>query len=134
MASTMLHPDIKTNTQGVVAVVCSFNANGTSNPVSTSFRGDGISTVVRDGVGEFTVTLKTGHSYRYVISKFSALEDLAEGSSDGAGSTVGPVSNEGSGTAISFKVYTRTAGGVLTDYTARRLSLMLVMKNSTAGT
>lgn len=135
MASTMLHPDAKTNTQGVVIFAASFNANNTSNPLSSSFRGDGVSTVVRDGVGEFTVTLKPGHTYRYVLSKHADLEDLAEaGPPDGSYANLGPVSNEASGTALTFKLYTFVKGGTLTDFTSRRVSFTLFCKNSSAGT
>lgn len=127
--------------KGLVYADFSFLTNGTGAIAMSSLRGagvDAIASVTRAAAGRITVVLKD--KYRYVVSKYSALEDLASGSDDGSYSTEGPVSNEGSSTlAPSFDVFTRVVAGTKTDFgtggtgTARRVSVVLCLKNSTVG-
>ena len=118
-------------TQGVVDVECSVIMQGTGAP--TGMRGNGVASVAYVTTGVFLVTLSDG--FRYVIRKDASVEDLASGSSpDGAYATVSPALNEATaGTPISFNVYTRAAGGTLTNYTGRRLEFTAVLKNSSVG-
>jgi len=134
MSARQWYSDAQDTSQGLVYLEFSFLANGASDPVTTSFRGGGVATVSHAATGRYLVTLQDG--YRYVSSKAVDLEDLGTGSDDGAYATIGPVANEGSGhtTALTFNVYTRAAAGTKTDYSARRVSLCLVLKNSGNGT
>lgn len=120
--------------KGLVYIDFSYAANNTSNPLTSTWRGaaDAIASVTRSGVGIHLVTLKD--KWRYVVAKTVDLEDL-NASDDGAYATVGAVQNEGSSTtAPSFNVYTRAAAGTKTDYASpRRVSIQMVLKNSTVG-
>lgn len=116
----------------VVYLDFSFLTNGASNPVASSFRGtvlgDFILSVTYVATGKYTVVLKD--KWRYLIGKFADMEDIA--SPDGGYSSVGNVSGEGGG-ALTFVVSTFAANGTLTAFTGRRLSVSLILKNSTVG-
>lgn len=119
--------------KGMVYLDFSFLTNNTSNPLTSTFRGgaDAVASVVYSAVGILIVTLKD--KWRYVAAKTADLEDL-NSSDDGAYASVGAVQNEGSSTtAPSFKIYTRAAAGTKTDFTNRRVTISLALKNSTVG-
>ena len=119
--------------KGQVYLDFSFLTNNTSSPLTTTFRGgkEAIATVTYSAVGILIVTL--ADKWRYVTAKAVDIEDL-NSSDDGSYATIGAVQNEGSSTtAPSFKVYTRVAAGTKTDFTGRRVSFQLVLKNSTVG-
>lgn len=122
--------------KGMVALDFSFLTNNTSAPLLTSLRGADASWVAsftRNGAGDITVLLKPGAQARYVATKDVDMEDL-NSSDDGAYATIGAVQNEAHATlGMSFKVYTRAAAGTKTDYTGRRVSVRLLLKNSTVG-
>ena len=129
MANRTFSPPAGNYTTGVVRLDFSFTANGASDPATTTFRGEGVASVVHSATGKYTVTLSDG--FRYVISAMATLEDT--GSGDGAAATVGTISNEGSSSAISLLVFTNAADGTKTDYSSRRVSLQLALKNSSVG-
>jgi len=124
--------------KGVVYLDFSFLTNGASNPTAASMRGavmattggGEIASIVYAATGKYTVTLRD--KYRYLITKYCDLEDIS--TPDGAYASIGNVTNEGSSTTPpSFVVATWSGGAVATQYTGRRLSVSLVLKNSTVG-
>lgn len=126
--------------KGYVDIDFSFLANNVSNPVisgaASTLRGAGldfVESIAYSAVGIILVTLTLSARCRYVVSKDATIEDL-NAADDGAYATCGAIQNEGSSTAkMTFKVYTRAANGTKTDYTARRVHVRLVLKNSTVG-
>lgn len=119
--------------KGLVFLDFSFLANGVSSPVTTSFRGgaEAVATVTRESTGQYLVTMRD--KWRYCAAVSADMTDL-HAADDGAYATAGAPQNEGSSTLpVSFRVYTRTAGGVKTDYTGRRVNVKVVFKNSTVG-
>lgn len=119
--------------KGLFQVNFSFATNGASDPSLATLRGAGkdhVASITYAATGKYTVVLKD--KYRYCAAKTPDLEDIA--SPDGGYASIGPVSNEGSGTlAPSFVVATFAANGTLTQFTTRRVSVFLDMKNSTVG-
>jgi hypothetical protein len=134
MAARSWYEDAQETSQGLVYLEFSFLTNGASDPAVTSFRGGGVATVTHGATGRYVVTLSDG--YRYVTSRAPDMEDLGTGSDDGAYATIGPIANEGSGatTALSFNLYTRSAAGNKTDFSARRCGFTLALKQSGNGT
>jgi len=126
--------------KGNVYIDFSFLTNNTSNPAVNTFRGadqSWIASVAYSAVGILLVTLSTKANCRYVIDKTVELEDL-NAADDGAYASSGPVQNEGAAganaaTPMTFKIYTRAASGTKTDYTGRRVSVSMCLKNSTVG-
>lgn len=128
--------------KGLVYADLSFLTNGTGAISLATLRGagvDAIASIAHPAAGRYTITLKD--KFRYVVSKYTELEDLATGTDDGSFATSGPVSNEGSSTlAPSFDVYTRVVAGTKTDFgaggtgAARRVHIVLCLKNSVVGT
>jgi hypothetical protein len=122
--------------KGLVYLDFSFLTNGASNPVAGSMRGvtlgDVVATIVYAATGKYTITLSPKENYRYIVDKFADLEDIS--SPDGAYASIGNVTNEGSATVgPSFVVSTFSAGGALTQYTGRRISVNLCFKDSSVG-
>lgn len=122
--------------KGLVYLDFSFLANGGSNPVAASFRGaalgDIVATVTYAVTGKYTVKLQIKDQVRYIVAKYADLEDIA--SPDGGYASVGNVTNEGTaGSQLTFVVSTFNAAGTLTAFSGRRVSVGLVLKNSTVG-
>lgn len=124
--------------KGVVWLEFSFATNGASNPVitgaSSTLRGAvgggvDIVSITYAATGKYTIVTKD--PYRYVQAKSCDLEDIA--SPDGAYASIGAVSGEGSTSGLTVQVATFNAGGTLTQYTTRRISVFLALKNSTVG-
>lgn len=139
MATRNFKTDAKNYAQGLVYLDFSFNTNGASNPVitgaSSTLRGavspQDIVSITYAATGKYTILLSD--KYRYVVGKSCDLEDVA--SPDGGYASIGNVTNEGSSTAgISVVVSTFVAAGTLTQFTGRRVSVSLCLKNSTVGT
>ncbi len=130
----------KCTSKGLVDIDFSFATNNNASPVisgaSSTLRGTGldyIESIAYSAVGILIVTLKLEARARYVVTQSAELADL-NAADDGAYATIGAVQNEGSSTSkMTFKVYTRAATGAKTDYTGRRVSVRLVLKNSTVG-
>jgi hypothetical protein len=118
---------------GLVRVNFSFTVNGTSAVATSSIRGVDpgvIASITYSATGKHIIVLSD--KFRYVVAKSAALEDIA--SPDGAYATIGPVTNEGSSSiGPTFTVAQFDAAGVLTAHSARRMSVSLVLKNSTVG-
>lgn len=117
---------------GRVYLEFGFNTNNTSSPLTSTLVGSGvdvISSLSRSGVGVIVVTLKDPF-----VKCIRASADLDDTANDGAYASVGSITNEGTSTGLSFTVRTRAAAGTLTDYTARKLSIGLVLKNGNWGT
>jgi hypothetical protein len=136
MPGRQTHPDAKDGSSGVVYLNFQFECNTASNPVTTTFKGDGIlpqGTLVHTATGKYTLTLDAGYTCRYVIHKLAELEDAA--TDDGAYATIAaPTQGEGDGKALVFLLYTRAASGTKTDYAAhRKVTVQLVLKCSQAG-
>lgn len=137
MGTRNLDPGSKTYGRGNVYLDFSFNTNAAANPVTASYRGVGpdvVTGIVYAATGKYTLSFATGKdAYRYIISKFADLEDVA--APDGAYATIGNVVNEGSSTLpLSLQVATFTAGGALQQVAVtRRVSIGICFKNSTVG-
>lgn len=126
--------------KGLVYLDFSFLTNGTGVIDLTTLRGcvqaKDIASISHPGAGRYTITLTD--KFRYVVSKYVDLEDLASGSDDGSYASSGPVTGGGT-TAISFDVFTRVVAGTKTDFgpggtgVARRVNVVLCLKNSTVG-
>lgn len=121
--------------KGLVYLDFSFLANGGSSPVAASFRGtalgDIIATVTYAATGKYTVKLQIKDQVRYIVAKYADLEDIA--SPDGGYASIGNVTNEGAASQLTFVVSTFSAAGTLTAFSNRRVSVGLVLKNSTVG-
>ncbi len=119
--------------KGIVYLDFSFLTNGASNPVTTSYRGAGadvIASIVYAATGKYTITMKD--PYRYIVTKYSDLEDIAV--PDGGYASIGNVTNEGNSTlGPTFVVSTFAASGTGTQFTGRRVSVSVALKNSTVG-
>jgi hypothetical protein len=108
-----------------------FTLNGTSNPALTSLDGAGIDTILsltRTGTGLITVALKD--PFVKVIRAGGEIDDTAN---DGAYATVGALANEGTNVGITFGIRTRSAAGTLTDFSSRKCSVGLVLRNGNWG-
>jgi len=108
-----------------------FLTNNTSTPLLSTLDGAGIDTVAsfnRTGAGIIVVTLKD--PFTKVIRAGAELDDTAN---DGAYATVGNIANEGTNSGIAFTIRLRAAAGTLTDYTGRKCSVGLVLKNGNWG-
>lgn len=117
--------------KGAVYLDLSFLTNGTSNPLLSTLRGAGadvVASITYVATGKYTIVLKD--AYRYIVGKTADLEDIA--SPDGSYASIGNVSGEGSG-PLTFVASTFVAAGTLTAFTGRRLTVSLVLKNSTVG-
>jgi hypothetical protein len=122
--------------KGLVYLDFSFLTNNTSNPLVSTFRGADstwVASVTYVSPGILLVTMSLNARCRYVVDKYVDLEDL-NSSDDGSYATIGAVQNEGSSTAqMTFKIYTRVVAGTKTDFTNRRVSVSMALKNSTVG-
>jgi hypothetical protein len=118
--------------KGMVYLDFSFLANAGSDPTAASFRGTPLADVVKSvtyaATGKYTVVLKD--KWRYIVSKYADLEDVTV--PDGGYASIGNVSGEGAG-PLTFVISTFSAAGTLTQFTGRRVSCSLVLKNSTVG-
>lgn len=116
--------------KGVVYFDFSFAPNGAGQPLTTSFRGDGIASVTHvGGTNAYVVTLKD--SIRYAIAKSV---DLTDPAGVGRYASVGDVANEGTAVAATFTVYTWTnAGAALNDVATGRIACQGALKNSGIG-
>ena len=152
MGKRQLHPDSVDASSGMACIGFSFVANGSANPTittsltGTNYRGDGLLpgvagtvAIVHQSTGTYLVTLDPGYTCRYVTRKFADMEANTGG--DGSYATITAMitgegtatSTTGSGQALSFNLYTHAAGGTLTDFTSRRISVELELKLTGAG-
>lgn len=118
--------------KGLVYIDLSWLANNVSDPLAATFRGspllDHIQSVTYVATGKYQVVFK--NKYRYIVTKFTDMEEGAV--PDGSYATIGNVAGEGGG-VLSLTISLFTAGGVATAFTGRRVSLSVVLKNSTVG-
>lgn len=122
--------------KGIVYLDFSFLTNGASNPTAASMRGvtigDVIVSITYAATGKYTLVFSSKENYRYIVTKFADLEDVA--TPDGAYASIGNVTNEGSATVgPTLVISTWSAGGVATQYTGRRISVTLAFKDSAVG-
>lgn len=131
--------------KGLVYAEVSFATNNTSSPTAASIRGakdalDATTPLNRTGVGIIRVTLRD--KVRYIVTKYTDMDDAASGSDDGAYATAGPDVNDPGvttapnpgGTTPAFDIFTRAgATTTKTDFTNRRVNVSLCLKNSTVG-
>lgn len=114
----------------MLTITSSFYPDGVNPP--TGVTGRGIATVVRDDVGEFTVTLNTSH--RTLISAKASMRHPTKATI--ADARVGAVSNLGTTSATTLKVFTYDiAGGAAADYPADpdiSVDLTLVFNDSSS--
>lgn len=128
MANRTFYPS---QNYGSGRVYCEFNflSNNTSSPVLTSVDGaDVVASLSRSGAGVIVVTLKD--AFNKVITASADLDDTAN---DGSYATIGGITNEGTATPLSFTVRTRVAAGTLTDFTARKVYVVLSLRNGNWG-
>lgn len=84
-----------------------------------------VQSVSRSGAGVFVVTMKD--AWNKVIYKSAEQDDTLN---DGAYATIGNVTNEGTGTPLTFTIRTRIAAGTAGDpAAARRVGVSLVLRN-----
>ena len=131
MANRTFYPSFS---YGSGRVFCdfAFNTNNTSSPLTSTLVGSGvdvISSLSRSGVGVIVVTLKD--AFVKCIRASAELDDTAN---DGAYASVGTITNEGTSAGLTFTIRTRVAAGTLTDFTARKCGVSLVLKNGNWGT
>jgi hypothetical protein len=145
------HPDARNASTAMVQVNFSFLANGASTnptiaitPTGTNYRGDGllpltagVAAVAWQSAGKYLVTLEPGYTGRYVTVGGADIQDNPA-SPDGSWATISPITGEGGtgATSLTFFVYLwkNNAGtNTLTDFTGRRVSVSLDIKNSAAG-
>lgn len=122
--------------KGRIDLDFSFLTNGASDPLASSFRGvtkgDVVITCTYVATGKYTITLSAKENYRYIIGKYPDLEDIA--APDGGYASLGNILNEGSATVgPTFTVATFAANGTLTQFTGRRVSVSLCLKDSSVG-
>lgn len=147
MSGRSWFPVAEFTSQGLVICPFSFVTNNTSDPDVTLLRGCGgltgadaagsvanggpsaISSITRTGVGSYLVTLADG--YRYATYADSNINDAA----DALQARVGTISNEGTGNTspVTVAIVIRS-GSTATESTGRRVSGILVLKDSGAGT
>lgn len=149
MARRQWYNDSQQTSQGLVYCEFSFVTNNTSDPAVSTLRGCGgltggdaagngvsntgpsaVASVTRTGVGAYLITLADG--YRFVQAGIPQIDDAA----DTLMPRLGAPSNEGAGhtTAITMALTVRAmATGTATESTGRRISVMLVLKNSGNG-
>jgi hypothetical protein len=136
-----LHPDVKASGSALAILDFSFVLNGTgaislaTSAAGTQLRGAGAilpggSIVYQASTGLYLITLGLNQTYRYITAKFAEIEDAS--SSDGARAVLGAPANEGTNSQITIPLATYSAAGSLTNYTSRRCSVVLFMKNSSA--
>ena len=144
-----LHPDATYGTQSSRVLTFSFVANGTSAPTittsaaGTNYRGDGLLPLATPGsvavthtaTGKFTVVLCPDDTSRYIVTGSATLWDSSSG--DGGWATMAaPTQGEGDGKALTFIVFTwqnSSGTNTLTDFTSRRVSVELTLKDSLVG-
>jgi hypothetical protein len=139
--------DATFTSQGLVFCAFSFLTNDTSDPATTSFRGCGgltgsdgatsvsnsgpsaVASISRTDVGDYLVTFADG--YRYAVAIFTSI-------SGGSGYTVdyAAPSNEGEGhgTAVTLALSVVDDEGAAVESTGRRVSVLVVLKDSGNGT
>lgn len=131
--------------KGLVFAEVSFATNGTGQPAAASIRGakdalDATTPLNRTGVGIIRVLLRD--KVRYVVTKYTDMDDGLSGADDGAYATAGPDVNDPGlttapttgGTTPAFDVFTRAgATTTKTDFTGRRVNISMCLKNSTVG-
>lgn len=89
-----------------------------------------IKTATYSATGKIAFVLQDRWTANRVLFAAAELEDAA--SPDGAYATVGNFANEGTSNALTFTVATYSAGGVATAYSARRLFVSIVIRNTAA--
>lgn len=101
-----------------------FLTNNTSAPLLSTVDGaDIVASFSRSGAGVIVITLKD--TFNKVIYASADIDDT--GSGDYA--TVGNITNEGTASPITLTVRTRVAAGTLTDFTGRKVSVNLALRN-----
>lgn len=147
MSARSFFNDATFTSQGLLFVPFSFTTNNTSDPDPTAFRGCGgltgsagatsvansgpscIASIARTGPGVFLVTFAEG--YRYATCVLPSV-------SGGSGFTVDHEvpSNEGSGrtTALTLQLTVVDDEGVAAETTGRRVSCLVILKDSGNGT
>jgi len=106
----------------------SFIANSGSNPSTISLHNGCVASITYAATGKYTVVLSSRDTYNAVCFAGAEIEDAA--SPDGAYASIGNFSNEATSSPLTFVVATFNAGGTLTQYSARRVFVSLVVKNS----
>jgi len=109
-----------------------FNCNNTSNPLTSSLIGvgvDAVASLARSGTGVIVVAMKDAF-----VKCIKASAELDDSANDGSYATVGTLTNEGTSSGLTFTIRTRVAAGTLTDFTARKCGVSLVLKNGNWGT
>jgi len=148
MSGRSWNPVSGNTSDGLVRCEFSFVTNNNSNPLVANHRGFGgqtgsdaagsVSTTGRTAVasvtwsatGDFIVTLADG--YRFIQAWSAEIDD----GSDTLKPRIGTIANEGAGntTPITFHIVVRAmATGTATDSTGRRISIILILKNSGSG-
>lgn len=85
-----------------------------------------VSSITRDNTGIFSVTLKD--AFQKVVYKNADPDDTLN---DGAYCTVSDIANEGTSSALTFKIRFRAAAGTLADPAlSRRIGVTLILRNT----
>lgn len=133
MADREWYPDGGTNGHRRVRVYFSFNTNAASAPDTSLIKGAGdmVDTITRSNVGEYTVTLSARDHYPLVIGARATLEDSATG--DGGHAEIGYFQNEGTASALKFRVFTYDNTDAPANVTNSRVFCELVLRNTNAS-
>lgn len=133
MADREFYPDGGTIGHKRVRVNFSFNTNGSSNPNTSLTFGasDLVSTINITNAGEYTVTCSPRDAYNRVLGAKAQVEDTSTGA--GTSAEIGAFSNEGTSTALTFKVFTYNSSKALTNLTNTRVFVELVLRNTAAS-
>lgn len=138
--------DATFTSQGLVFVAFSFETNDTSDPDTDSFRGCGgltgssgstsvansgpsaVASITRTDVGDYTVTFADG--YRYATAVFTSISGASGYSVDYAV----PASEGAHDTAVTLALSVADDEGTAVESTGRRVSVLVIFKNSGNGT
>jgi hypothetical protein len=138
--------DATFTSQGLVFAAFSFLTNNTTDPDTDDFRGCGgltgssgatsvsnsgpsaVASIARTDTGDFLVTFRDG--YRYAVAVFTSIDT-------GSGYSVdytAPGSEGAHETPVTLALTVADDEGVATDTTGRRVSVLVIFKNSGNGT